>query len=555
MEISDNDLCMLEQLTYLDKDVLKEAGISNMSYKRFSKSKDNSLSTFLNQFTDASLDKLASNKDNEIGGSHMKGSEWAGIIRYLKSKYTGGANDLYLTDVHENKDKTPLALCFTKTKDSKEAIVAFKGTSGGEEWADNVQGFNQNDTACQRDALEYIQSLPYTDITVTGHSKGGNKAMYVAITSDKVTRCLAMDAQGFSQEFIDKYWAEIQQRGKNITNFSLSVDYVHALMFQIPNSNQVYFEGFDLYDAAQFHCPNAYFKIDEDGNIVLENGEIAMRRVNMDSDDIKFLHNFTTFVLNNADDKDKKLIVDFLSRVAPILMCDPKNEKGLKQAIGDNPEALAAILAYLAKYMQTYDLGEDDIYSLLRTLKMGFAQSKLFAKFANMLKRQLSDDNNDWITKYILSALKHFFADDVDIDVDDVWNMAQEKQKHISSVQSSTAKLKDGRTYDYSLVAYQAAMTTINSIEHIGNVLVNTWDQYADREWHSALFISGFEQVIDTYFDNLSASDSDSKQKIVNAFNDVSNADVTCGTKVDAYNTDIRTITDGITQLCNYINV
>lgn len=98
-------------------------------------------------------------------------------------------------------------------------------------------------------------------------------------------------------------------------------------------------------------------------------------------------------------------------------------------------------------------------------------------------------------------------------------------------------------------------MTTINSIEHIGNVLVNTWDQYADREWHSALFISGFEQVIDTYFDNLSASDSDSKQKIVNAFNDVSNADVTCGTKVDAYNTDIRTITDGITQLCNYINV
>ena len=277
--------------------------------------------------------------------------------------------------------------------------------------------------------------------------------MYVAITSDKVTRCLAMDAQGFSQEFIDKYWAEIQQRGKNITNFSLSVDYVHALMFQIPNSNQVYFEGFDLYDAAQFHCPNSYFKIDEDGNIVLENGEIAMRRVNMDSDDIKFLHNFTTFVLNNADDKDKKLIVDFLSRVAPILMCDPKNEKGLKQAIGDNPEALAAILAYLAKYMQIYDLGEDDIYSLLRTLKMGFAQSKLFAKFANMLKRQLSDDNNDWITKYILSALKHFFADDVDIDVDDVWNMAQEKQKHISSVQSSTAKLKDGRTYDYSLVA------------------------------------------------------------------------------------------------------
>lgn len=37
----------------------------------------------------------------------------------------------------------------------------------------------------------------YDSITVTGHSKGGNKAQYVTVLSDKVDRCISMDGQGF----------------------------------------------------------------------------------------------------------------------------------------------------------------------------------------------------------------------------------------------------------------------------------------------------------------------------------------------------------------------
>ena len=58
---------------------------------------------------------------------------------------------------------------------------------------------------------DYIENLPYDSITVAGHSKGGNKAQYVTVLSDKVDRCISMDGQGFSQEFIDKYYAEIQK--------------------------------------------------------------------------------------------------------------------------------------------------------------------------------------------------------------------------------------------------------------------------------------------------------------------------------------------------------
>ena len=67
--------------------------------------------------------------------------------------------------------------------------------------------------------------------------------MYVAITSDKVTRFVAYYGQGFSQEFIDKYWAEIQAKGEFITEYSLSTDYVHVLLFPVPNSKQVYCQG------------------------------------------------------------------------------------------------------------------------------------------------------------------------------------------------------------------------------------------------------------------------------------------------------------------------
>ncbi len=33
--------------------------------------------------------------------------------------------------------------------------------------------------------------------------------MYVAITSEKISRCVASDGQGFSKQFMNKYWLEI----------------------------------------------------------------------------------------------------------------------------------------------------------------------------------------------------------------------------------------------------------------------------------------------------------------------------------------------------------
>ncbi len=192
MTLTDNELCMIEQLCYLNKDVAEAAGISGFTgVKAEAGHKGMSIAEILEPFDENALNKLEALGDKELDGACASGKEWAEIIRYLKSSER--ISSLALSETMVNSNGTTLALCFTESANSDSAIVAFKGTSGGDEWIDNVEGLNTSDTQCQKEALDFIESLRFSDITVTGHSKGGNKAMYVAITSDKVTRCVAYD--------------------------------------------------------------------------------------------------------------------------------------------------------------------------------------------------------------------------------------------------------------------------------------------------------------------------------------------------------------------------
>lgn len=277
MILTDNELGMLEQLIYLSKNVAEEAGVVGFA-SIGNGQKNMTIAEILKYFDEEALKRLEEKGDQDIG--FVSAKEWAGIIRYLKASKM---KNLVLADTMINSDGTTLALCFVEKANRSDAIVIFKGTSGEDEWIDNAEGLNVADTHCQKEALDFIESLPYDSITVTGHSKGGNKAMYVAITSNKVTRCVVYDGQGFSQEFIDKYWAEIQAKGGIITAYALSTDYVHALLFPVPNSNQIYCQGYGVANIGEHHSPNSFFITDKNGNIVLdENGNPIIVQISED---------------------------------------------------------------------------------------------------------------------------------------------------------------------------------------------------------------------------------------------------------------------------------
>lgn len=213
MNITDEELLMLEHLTYLNESVANAAGVKNIEYNdEFG----NSIATILSSFDSTAIANLEAKGDEPLA-AEVSGYEWAQIIKYLQNNTR--LNKLVLTETMETPKGVPLALCFTDgTPDTREAIIAFKGTTGGDEWSDNVEGAILRDTPDQIEALEFVQGLPYADITLTGHSKGGNKANYITILCDKVTRCVGFDPQGFSQLFLNdpKYSKRIEERASLI---------------------------------------------------------------------------------------------------------------------------------------------------------------------------------------------------------------------------------------------------------------------------------------------------------------------------------------------------
>lgn len=533
MVLTDNELGMIEQLTYLNKSVAEEAGVSGFSGVK-SGQKNMTVEEILECFDEEALRRLEEKGNQDIG--FVSAKEWAGIIRYLKSSKM---KDLVLSDTMTNSDGTTLALCFVEEGNSNDAIVAFRGTSGGDEWVDNGEGLNVADTKCQKDALDFIESLPYDSITVTGHSKGGNKAMYVAITSDKVTRCVAYDGQGFSQEFIDKYWAEIQAKGGVINAYSLSTDYVHALLFPVPNSNQIYCQGYGVANIGEHHSPNSFFMTDENGNIVVdENGSPVIVQISED-ESIIMLHEFTTYVLNNASDEDKEIIVGFISRLLAMVFGEKKVKKEELIAYilkNENQDGLALVLAYLIKYMEQYNLDAEDIDKLLEVLGLNSLNEMItigdfdmlgshvdvnlnLANILNYAKQQLTDNNDDGVLKLILKCL-------LGSDISALWEKINSKVHDINgSGGCGNAKAKFGTIRDFSSSVYEALMNAINRIENLGGGSVSSWSNYSGEEWYSSLFVGIAIRGINGYFSKLSETNQICKARINAVFDNVNEID------------------------------
>ena len=144
------------------------------------------------------------------------------------------------------------------------------------EWKDNFQGGSVTDqpdgvsTLQQERALEWYQSQNldgYDSVTVSGHSKGGNKAKYVTIMDDSVDRCLAFDGQGFSDEFIEKYEDKIAENQYKIHNHNVDGDYVNILLNDV--GDKTYYKGYNYGDGKflENHCPNTYMILKMSGKI------------------------------------------------------------------------------------------------------------------------------------------------------------------------------------------------------------------------------------------------------------------------------------------------
>lgn len=153
-----------------------------------------------------------------------------------------------------------------------EAIVAFKGTQSDGEWIDNVSGLYQVPTEFQNNALAWFQSLEldgYDTITVTGHSKGGNKSKFITIMDDRVTNCYSFDGQGFSDEFIREYSPAIIKNQNKILNIIAESDFVNILLNDVGEKKFYTGTNYGRLGFAENHCANAILFFDGNGEMSL----------------------------------------------------------------------------------------------------------------------------------------------------------------------------------------------------------------------------------------------------------------------------------------------
>jgi ribosomal 50S subunit-associated protein YjgA (DUF615 family) len=302
-ELKENQLLLLDNLIYL-KGVAVEG------------EKDTPVAKIIERLLDrGDLEKSRdmSEKDPDKGyPAEISGPRWREILTNIKndpalmSLTVTNAKDQIITktingEVHQIGGMR--AACFVDA--SGGATVVFRGTSGAYEWHDNGQGGYLPDTVQQKAALGYIEGLKdYNNITVTGHSKGGNKAQYVAIMSSKIDRCVSFDGQGFSKEFIDEYKDKIAANCHKITSISASSDYVNCLLFPVSGTQRYIETESEGEDFLHFHCPDIMLKTVGDFGVLREDTEQSATS--------KLINKFTQYVMLNVEEPERSYVINGL---------------------------------------------------------------------------------------------------------------------------------------------------------------------------------------------------------------------------------------------------
>lgn len=245
-----------------------------------------------------------------------------------------------------------------------ESTIAVRGTGGSyEAWSDNFDGLNDMHTDCQEDFYDFFceQAENYDNITLTGHSKGGNMAQYATVLGgDKVDRCVSFDGQGFNDEFCETYADQIAANADKIKSISGDEDYVNILLNDIAGE-KVYLNTTDGENA---HSSYALWK--ENQNTINGNGEYS--NTVEQSDTMKFLDKFVDSIadiVNGCPDYVENAFVDFLGSVVGIFFAISSGQLKLEDAI----EAIWDLAKFLVNGSIFFTLGKGKIELLWELIK------------------------------------------------------------------------------------------------------------------------------------------------------------------------------------------
>ena len=288
------------------------------------------------------------------------------------------------------------------SESTPDAVFVFRGTDTRNslaQWKDNFYAANATDTPHQIKALEWYRKyvseydLSPLEVTVTGHSKGGNKAKYITILDDSVDHCISFDGEGFSDKFFEKYKREILLRSDRIQNHMVNYDYVSPIMNDVGSS--MYYHGHN-YGTGRFvenHMVNTFMKFDEEGDFKMEvdeNGKPA---------EIMVLDEFINSYLRSMDDERRGSALATFGSIASTLMNAGKRLNAQTTGLlilnetkkEENCRNIAYLAAYLIRFEQRYPVMIDMVNSVFSKFDMEEMANyvNLFAQIINWKRRFL----------------------------------------------------------------------------------------------------------------------------------------------------------------------
>ena len=270
---------------------------------------DEPISGILNYYKDESGSFTVESVSGAGVGGGLSGAEIKELFVQMEIECDNDQNFASLSASRKLNDGYVKAICYTDSAD-ENAVIAFRGTGGSNEaWTDNFRGGYEQDTNMQRLAAEFVRRECgiYSNITVTGHSKGGNLSQYVTVECEnQVEKCVSFDGQGFNSDFIEKNKDKIDVAAPKIKSISAYNDYVNILLTSIAGSI-LYVENdssiASAHSSLSLLLNNSY---DENGNMT------SKRNQSVVSSTLKKLTDKVVDTLNTYDKCDKSI----LSRIA-----------------------------------------------------------------------------------------------------------------------------------------------------------------------------------------------------------------------------------------------
>lgn len=190
--------------------------------------------------------------------------------------------------------------------------VILAGTGTGE-WPDNCTGAYLADSEQQLRALDWFEhavvSQGFDRVVASGHSKGGNKAMYLAVqAAEHIDAAVSFDGQGFSRPFLAAYAPAIEANAGKIRAYALDNDFVNGLLNPISTpENRFYLKGEHTDVTFEYHAPFSLLK-----PVAGDPHRLMLRDTTKQGKLGQASVAFTDYMQTQADDHDFRHVCDYL---------------------------------------------------------------------------------------------------------------------------------------------------------------------------------------------------------------------------------------------------